>query len=85
MVRLCRGMAVFLGLALLAGVVRMWGQQTKGSFTGTVTDQSGAVVVGVKVTATEQGTGFTESSVTTGVGSYTLPLLPPGVYTITAV
>jgi Carboxypeptidase regulatory-like domain len=60
------------------------GQQSKGSYTGTVTDASGGVVPGAKVTATEQGTGFAYDTKTTGEGSYTLPLLPPGRYVITA-
>lgn len=85
MLRVNRTIAIYLGMVLLTGVVTAWAQQSKGSFTGVVTDSSGAVVPGAKVTATEQGTGFAQSNVTSSVGSYILPLLPPGIYVITAV
>jgi len=42
------------------------------------------VVPGVTVTATEIDTGNTQSSVTQGDGSYTIPLLPPGRYQLSA-
>jgi hypothetical protein len=68
-------------LMILAGcAVSLRAQQVQGSFTGTVTDQSGALVPGVTVTATEVDTGLTRSSVTQEDGSYTIPLLPPGHY-----
>ncbi|HEV2423757.1 MAG TPA: TonB-dependent receptor [Terriglobia bacterium] len=71
-----------VGLSLLTGVVPARGQQSKGSFTGLVTDQSGAVVPDARVTATEQDTGFTITATSSHDGSYTLPLLPPGRYRI---
>jgi len=70
-------------LSVLAWVVPARGQQSKGSFTGLVTDQSGGVVPDAKVTASEQDTGFTQTVATSRDGSYTIPLLPPGRYTIT--
>jgi hypothetical protein len=74
------------GLVMLLACLSLpaWSQQFQGSFTGTVTDQSGGVVPGVKVTATERGTGFSRSAVTLDDGSYTIPLLPPGNYQLTA-
>ena len=65
---------------LFACSVCLRAQQFRGSFTGTVTDPSGGVVPGVTVTATEIDTGTTQTSVTQGDGSYTIPLLPPGRY-----
>ncbi len=63
---------------------RVLAQQAQGSFTGVVTDPTGAVVPGAVVTVTEQGTGFARRTVSTNDGVYTLPLLPPGRYVITA-
>jgi len=53
-----------------------------GSITGTVTDPTGAVVAGAKVTATRVDTGVTQSTVTTGAGTYTLPRLDVGTYNV---
>jgi hypothetical protein len=76
---------VFSVLALLAGwSVTAWGQQFQGSFTGTVTDPSGAVVPEVTVTAAEASTGFSRSVHTMADGSYEIPLLPPGQYRLSA-
>jgi hypothetical protein len=52
--------------------------------TGTLKDQSGGVLPGATVTARNQETGLTRTAVTEGNGEYRLPVLPPGVYTITA-
>ena len=59
-------------------------QQVQGSFTGTVRDQSGALVPGVRVTALEVQTGGSRSAVSSADGSYTIPLLLPGLYRLTA-
>jgi hypothetical protein len=59
-------------------------QQVQGSFTGTVTDQTGALIPNVTVTAMEVDTGASRSTVTLQDGSYTIPLLLPGEYRLTA-
>lgn len=51
---------------------------------GHLTDQTGAVLPGVTVTAKNQETGLTRSAVTDGEGAYRVPALPPGTYTIGA-
>lgn len=51
---------------------------------GTISDQSGAVVPGVKVTATHEETGIARSTVTNGAGAYAIPALPVGRYEIKA-
>jgi hypothetical protein len=61
-----------------------WTQTATGQITGTVTDASGAVMQGVKVVVTSQQTGLTRETTTSDVGSYTVPLLPVGVYLVTA-
>ena len=60
-----------------------WAQAT-GALTGTVTDPSGAVIPAAKVTATRPDTGFSQSTVTSGAGTYTLPNLGVGTYNVTA-
>ena len=53
-------------------------------FYGTVSDSTGAVMVGVNVVATDEGKGLTYSSVTNEVGRYELRGILPATYTITA-
>src|SRR5712691_5768516 len=60
-----------------------WAQSTA-QISGTVTDQSGAVLPGVEVTATQTDTGLTRSVVTNETGSYILPNLPIGPYRLEA-
>lgn len=43
------------------------------SLQGTVTDQSGAVVSGANVTATNEATGLSQRVVTSDSGSYRIP------------
>src|SRR5262245_3355717 len=50
---------------------------------GTVTDATGAVVVGAKVTVKNEATGVAYTQVTTGAGLYSFPSLTAGSYTIT--
>ena len=52
------------------------------SLTGIVTDQSGASVPGVTVTATNQSTNVVFSGVTNEAGSYTIASVPIGVYVV---
>src|SRR5437867_6363989 len=56
-----------------------WAQATA-ELNGRVTDESGAVLPGVTVTATQTDTGFTRTAVTEGDGAYSLPNLPTGPY-----
>ncbi|HZQ51506.1 MAG TPA: carboxypeptidase regulatory-like domain-containing protein [Bryobacteraceae bacterium] len=50
---------------------------------GTVTDPSGAAIVGAKITARNTETGFVRQTVTTDVGLYSLTDLPVGTYDLT--
>src|ERR1041385_5459656 len=54
--------------------------QTTASIQGTVTDQSGAAVVGAKITVT--GTGIERSTQSNSFGAYEVPALPPGNYSV---
>jgi Carboxypeptidase regulatory-like domain/TonB dependent receptor-like, beta-barrel len=56
--------------------------QTTASIQGTVADQSGAAVVGAKVTVKNTALGIERVTQTNGTGSYAVPALPPGVYSV---
>ncbi len=58
--------------------------QATGAITGVITDQSGAVMPGVTVDATNTATGQVRNTVTAADGFYTLPLLQPGRYNVKA-
>ncbi|MBS1787743.1 MAG: TonB-dependent receptor [Acidobacteria bacterium] len=53
-----------------------------GSITGTVTDPSGAVIAGARITATESGTGFARTVTTDTEGHYVLTSLRPAQYNL---
>jgi carboxypeptidase family protein len=59
----------------------VWGQ-ARGSFSGSVSDKSGAVISGASVTAISQGTGVARQARTDDAGHYVIPLLPVGFYTL---
>ena len=59
-------------------------QSATGSIEGVITDQSGAALPGVTVTVTQAATGVERDSVTDTGGLFRLPILPVGVYTLTA-
>src|ERR1700704_5361374 len=58
-------------------------QKTSGTITGTVTDESGAVVADASVTVTSVETGATRMNRTNSEGSFSFPELNPGVYSVT--
>jgi hypothetical protein len=79
---------ILLGVALmfLLSLIMTPGasaQGITGSITGTVTDQTGATVSGATVTVRELATNAEHTAITSDAGSYTVPQLPPGRYTIT--
>src|SRR6185369_9406879 len=50
--------------------------------TGVVSDSSGAVIPGAKVTLTDEGTNIAANSITNGSGIYLFTGVRPGAYTI---
>ena len=62
----------------------MFGQQTTATLLGTVTDSSGAIVPGVLVKATSLSTNTSREAKTDDSGSYSIPFLPAGDYSVTA-
>jgi len=70
-------------LALLSLLtVTVPAQTFRGSINGTVTDTSGAVVPGVKVTATDVSTGVVRDTVSSSAGEFAFNDLPQSTYTI---
>ncbi len=72
-----------LALGILFAVSFMQAQSTGGRIIGSVTDSSGAVVPGAKITLTNQATGVSYNSESTGTGDFSVLQLPVGVYTVT--
>src|SRR5262245_2277933 len=60
------------------------GQSTYATVSGTVADDSGAVLPGVSVTATNNATGVVANVITNEAGAYNVTSLLPGVYTVSA-
>src|SRR5919198_970228 len=60
------------------------GQTTSATIEGRVLDPSGAALAGASVTAVNTATGLTRSTQSSGFGSYQLPALPVGDYTVSA-
>ncbi len=72
-------------IALVAVAVTLTGElraQTLGEITGVVSDSTGAVIVGAKVTATNTGTNAARTAVTNDAGVYSFPAMQPGAYTL---
>src|SRR5689334_20547956 len=72
--------AILVCVAMNADV---WAQATA-QISGTVKDQSGAVLPGVEITATQTETGAARTAVTNETGSYILSNLPIGPYRVEA-
>src|SRR2546427_2568136 len=62
----------------------VWAQATTAQISGTVKDQSGAVLPGVEVTVTQTATGAKRTAVSNETGNYVLASLPLGPYMLEA-
>ncbi|HEY6402706.1 MAG TPA: TonB-dependent receptor [Blastocatellia bacterium] len=60
-----------------------YGQSDRGAITGTVTDSSGAIIPGAKVTITNLNSGEVRVSAATAEGYFTFPELPANLYRLT--
>ena len=76
------GIAVIVLLALTAQPA--FNQTVTATLVGAVTDATGARVPGATVTATHKATNNARTVRTGAEGGYTIPLLPPGVYSVQA-
>jgi len=81
-VRLGAGVCFLLiSISLLS--TSLFAQTFRGTILGTVTDPQGAVVAGATVNVRNVNTGLERSTATSGDGSYSVPELPIGTYTVT--
>ena len=71
-----------ISLFLLLASISMPAQTVDTAIVGTVTDHSGAVISGAKVTITSTATGIAKSAVTAATGEYAVNYLLPGSYDI---
>src|SRR6476469_1740681 len=72
---------LMLPLLVLVFAASAFSQPTA-SIQGTVTDQSGAAVVGAKVIVKNPALGIERTTQTSSTGSYEVPALPPGIYSV---
>lgn len=75
-------LAVFYAALLMSG--RIYPQVAGATLSGTVTDQSGALIPSVQVSIKNIATGLVRAVTTDAAGLYTAPNLLPGSYEITA-
>ena len=78
----CLLVAVTLVTGLLSGSSSA--QTSAGTILGVVTDSTGGVLKGVRVRIVNEGTALYREATTQGEGTFEIPLLPPGTYTIEA-
>ena len=74
--------ASLLAVLLLGFSTHAFAQLDTGTIVGTITDSSGAVLPGVTVTAIQDGTAVTQTTVTNASGQFIFPGLRVGSYTV---
>jgi hypothetical protein len=79
---------IFKGVVIIAAAIMLYSaagyaQVDTGTVTGTVMDQSGAVIPHAKVNLTNQGTAFTVSTTASAGGVYTFTPVKIGTYSVT--
>ncbi|MGA9884481.1 MAG: carboxypeptidase regulatory-like domain-containing protein [Candidatus Acidiferrales bacterium] len=79
----CLSVLTFFFAAILFPILTNAQTQT-GTITGTVTDPSGAILVGASVTVTNEGTGVSQTTKTDAQGSFLISLLPVATYDVEA-
>jgi len=73
---------LFFALLLIFGLTNLFAQGTTGQISGTVTDQTGAVVSGASVKITQADTNLNRAATTNEEGIYSFQLLPVGRYSV---
>src|SRR3954470_2775742 len=77
-------LSMFFVLSLLASAGICQAQTFRGGISGRVGDSTGAVLPGVAITATNDATGVSRTTVTSTNGDFSVPDLQLGTYTIEA-
>jgi len=75
-------LTLFAVATLLLAPSSARGQVTTATLYGVVQDSSGAILPGVNVVVTHQGTNLTRETVSDSRGEFALPALPAGQYAI---
>ena len=73
---------LLVALAWMTSADPVHAQATRATLLGTITDQSGAALPGITVTATETRTNVSHTTTTNATGNYTFPNIPDGVYNV---
>src|SRR5437879_5322060 len=81
---LARRSVLALWLSLFVSAGPLVAQSDRGTITGMATDQSGAAMAGVSVTATNTATGVSSKTLSGRAGDFTIPLLRVGTYLVSA-
>jgi hypothetical protein len=76
--------ALAVAMTLCCGLPQAFAVGPTGKIVGTVTDNSGALLPGVTVVATNQGTNEARTVITGSSGDFGFPVLPVGNYTVKA-
>ncbi len=71
---------LIVGVTISLSTTSLAAAQGTAELNGRVTDESGAVLPGVSVSATQTETGFSRTDVTDAAGAYVMPNLPVGPY-----
>src|ERR1700761_9183516 len=84
----CRWVGILAACVVMIGALLLSGaagnaQSFRGIILGTVTDATGAAVSGANVTVKNIDTGLTRVVTTSGDGTYSVPELPIGNYSVT--
>jgi outer membrane receptor protein involved in Fe transport len=79
-----RSMPALVLAAALGTAGTAWGQTATGQITGTTSDATGASIAGARIKVTSELTGLSREATSNDKGSYSVPLLPVGVYLVTA-
>jgi hypothetical protein len=78
-------LVLFSALTMLLFSAGLFAQQVTGRILGTVLDTSGAAVPNAQITITNQETGAVRTAVSNSDGSYIVPQVPAGKYTVEVV
>ena len=80
-----RSIVVSIGLLCLTLAAQQgWSQETRAAVSGRVVDSTGAVVPGVPIRLLHLATGVSRATESNASGNYSAPLLPIGIYQVTA-
>lgn len=82
LIRTPLSLALALAVALFAHAGAAPAQSINGRLGGTVRDQNGAALPGVRVAARHAGTGLARQTTTDGEGNWSFPSLPVGAYEV---